>query len=234
MGTLTRLPQLDLARRVTNDHGFYTTAEASRIARVPQWTVNAWRREGVVVPSVEWTSEEGKSESGYTFETLVFLRLIRMLREQRISLLHAVEAVDSLRKRFGPPGVNWADARLFTQNGRVFACKQDEWQTTMAPSHQKVFETLLFEEEFAGLKDRLDSLLVPKEFAKFVEIDPSIRNGLPIVINTTIPTNVIHNLRQQRYRYEQIHAMYPFITRRTIIGADKYEDFLDSPMSKVA
>jgi len=213
--------------------GFYSAAEASRIARVPPWTLGAWRREGVIVPSVEWVDEQGKAQVGYTFESLVFLRLTRMLREQHITLFKAVEAVCSLRHRFGPVGSSWAEARIFADTGNVFVYKRDEWETTMAPTHQRVIEQL-FGEEFARLRDRADALLIPNEFMRFVEIDPTIRNGLPIVRNTTLQTSAIHSLRQQNYKYEQIRAMYPFIERRMIIGADRYEDFLDTPMSKVA
>lgn len=182
---------------------------------------------------MEWVDEQGKARLGYTFESLVFLRLIRMLREQRITLLKAAAAVRSIRERFGPLGSNWAEARIFADKGKVFVYKRDEWETTVAPTHQRVIEQL-FGEDFAGLRDRADALLIPKEFKRYVEIDPAIRNGLPIVRNTTLPTNVIHSLRRQNYKYEQIQAMYPFIERSKIIGADRYEEFLDSPVSKVA
>lgn len=234
MRTLIRLPESARNRRVMDDQGFYTAAEASRIARVPLWTISEWRRQGVIVPSVEWENEQGKSESGYTFETLIFLRLIRMLREQRISLPKAVKVVQSLQQRFGPPGASWADARIVVRNQTVFVSKEDEWKTTVAPSHQKVFEQLLFRDEFARLKNRADALLIPKEYMPYVEIDPAIRNGLPIVLNTTVPTSIIRSVRQQGHTYAQIQAMYPFIPRRAVVGADRYEDFLDSSMSKVA
>ena len=45
--------------------GFYTPAEASRIAQVPQWTVNSWRRAGIVIPSIEWIDEQEMAENGY-------------------------------------------------------------------------------------------------------------------------------------------------------------------------
>ena len=49
------------------ERGFYTPTEVSRIARIPQWTLNHWRREGIIVPSVEWVDEQDKTHSGHSF-----------------------------------------------------------------------------------------------------------------------------------------------------------------------
>ncbi len=207
--------------------GFYTSAEASRIARVPRWTLNSWHRAGVVIPSVEWVDEQDKSHMGHTFETLVFLRLIRMLREKHITLITSVKVVKSLRDRFGPPGKRWADAKIFTEHGVVYVSDRDEWKTTVATrGHQKLAD-FLFGDEFIHLRDRADALLIPRQFMNYVEIDPSVRNGLPIVLDTSVMTSVIHSYRQQGYKYNEVHDMYPFILKRTIIGADEYEGFLD-------
>ena len=206
--------------------GFYAPAEASRIARIPQWTLNAWRRQGIVVPSVEWVDEQGKTHLGHTFETLVFLRLIRMLREEGIPLLKAVEAVKSLRRRFGPPGKKWARAKIIAERRNVYVHAEDDWETTLVPSHQKV-ATTLFGEEFRRLRDRADALLIPRRFMPYVEIDPAIRNGLPVVYDTSLMTSLIHNLRRQGYNYGGIVDLYPFMKRQNLMGAERYETFLD-------
>ena len=208
--------------------GFYSSAEAARIARVTRWTVNAWRRHGVIVPSARWTDELDKTHLGYTFETVVFLRLIRMLRGKNVTLLDAVTAMKLLRERFGSPSIDWAGIGIFVYGkGNVYVHRQDDWGTTsLTRPHQKVAE-LLFGTEFQRLKERADALLVPNEFLDYVEIDPSIQNGLPIVEGTTVLTGVIHRLRKQEYEYMDIQQMYPFISDTKIIGAEAYELFLD-------
>ena len=94
--------------------GFYTRAEAARIARIPRRTLDAWRQKRIVLESIEWENEEGKREVGYTFDALVYLRLIRMLRENNIVLRKAVHAVSELTKRFGPPSPAWQSVRIFS------------------------------------------------------------------------------------------------------------------------
>ncbi len=209
--------------------GFYTPSEAARICRVPQWTMNSWRRQGVIVPSVRWVDEEHKPHIGYTFETAVFLRLVRMLREKRVTLLDAVTAMQRLRQRFGPPSTDWAGISIFVYGvGDVYVHReQDEWGTTsLTRQHQRVAE-LLFGEEFQRLKERADALLVPNEFLDNVEIDPSIQNGLPIILGTAVLTSVVHKLRIRGYEYGEIQNMYPFISDARIAGAEAYESFLD-------
>lgn len=208
--------------------GFYTPAEASRIAQVPQWTVSSWRRAGIVIPSIEWIDEQEKSHFGHTFETVVFLRLIRMLRDKRITLIESVKAVKKLRERFGHPSEKWARIKIFVDGKDVIVNDEsDGWDSTVATkANQKVAE-FFFGLEFAHLKKRADALLIPNQFLEFVEIDPSIKNGLPIIFDTSVPTSLIHNFRKQGYIYNEIQEMYPFIVRKYIIGAEKYEAYLD-------
>jgi hypothetical protein len=149
-----------------------------------------------------------------------------MMRRQGVTLLKAVEAVKSLRLRFGPPGKRWADAQIFTEYGDVFVYAADEWETT---KHRQKIADQLFGKEFSRLRDRADALLIPPQFQPSVEIDPAIKNGLPIVLSTSMQTSVIHGLRQ-RYGYDDIRAMYPSIPRDLLVGANEYEDFLDRAM----
>lgn len=214
-------------RRNGTPLGFYTPAEASRIAQVPLWTVNSWRRNGIVLPSVEWIDEINKTHIGHNFETVVFLRLIRMLREKNVTLLDAVTAMKRLRERFGIPSTEWAGIKIVVYFGDVYVEKKDKWGTTsLTRHHQKVAE-LLFGNEFKRLKERADALLIPNEFMDYVEIDTSIQNGLPLVFGTTILTRVVHRLIQQGFECADVHDMYPFIPSDKIVGAEEYESFLD-------
>jgi uncharacterized protein (DUF433 family) len=208
--------------------GFYTPYEASRIAQVPQWTVNFWRRSGIVIPSVKWIDEKNNEYVGHTFETVVFLRLIRLLREKGIPLVESVKSVKRLRDRFGAPSKGWAEAKIFVAAEDVVTYyAKDGWDSTdVTKGHQKVAEIILGD-EFKRLKERADALLIPEQFLPYVEIDPSIQNGLPIILDTSMQTSLIHRLRQSGHSYDDIYDMYPFIPNNKIVGAERYEKFLD-------
>ena len=207
--------------------GFYTRAEAARIARIPRRTLNVWRQKRIVMESMEWENEEGKREVGYTFDALVYLRLIRMLRENNIVLRKAVHAVSELTKRFGPPSPAWQSVRIFSWGDDIFVNSTDEWKTTTATRSSQKAADILFGEEFEQLRDRSDVLLVPRNFQRHVEINPSKRNGHPIVVNTTIPTSVVYALCVQGLSYVAVHQEYPFISTEAAQTAYEYEHFLD-------
>lgn len=220
-------------RKVTSPRkplGFYTPAEASRIALVPRWTLYNWKQNGIIIPTVRWTDEFSREHLGHTFETVVFIRLLRLLREKHISLFKAVGAVQELKKRFGTPSKRWADAKMFVDKEDVFVYEdkdKDDWGTTVVTKYNQRVAEFIFGEEFILLKDRADALLIPSEFMDSVEIDPSIQNGLPIVLDTKILTNIIHGLSLQGYILRAVQRMYPFIPIERIRGAEEYEKYLD-------
>lgn len=214
--------------QMVNGHGYYSGADTARIARVPMHTVYTWRQQGIVAPSVKWVDETGREELGYTFNSVVYIRLLRMLREASIPLEKAVLAVSShLVDRFGPPGPAWGDVRIFADGHNVYVYSKDEWETTVAPSGQKLAEQL-FGQEFLRLRERADALLIPRKYQPFVEINPRVRNGLPVILDTSILTQMIHALRHQGQEYAEIQKDYPLLTLPQVKGADAFETFLDA------
>lgn len=208
--------------------GFYRPADAARIARIPRQRLAVWRHEGIIVPRLKIQVDDEAPEWGYTFTEVVYLRLIRMLREHSIPLEEAVKAVKHLEARWGPPSPAWGDVRIFTQARHVYVEGKDEWEVTDATQGGQKVATVLFGEEFERLRERADALLIPAQFRPFVEIDPSVRSGLPIVRGTTIETNLLYSLREQGHSYQRIHDYYPIISIAKIKAAVKYEGFLES------
>ena len=218
-------------REQTGARGFYTPAQAARIARIPRRRLAAWRRAGIIMPTVHVTDLDGREEDGYDFDALVYLRLLRMLREQRVPLERAVRAVRHLRDRFGPPGPDWASARIFIQGDDVFVEAPDAWEVTEATRGGQRVADVLFGPEFARLRERADALLVPDEYAVTVAIDPDVRSGLPVVRGTTLETAVIYRLHQRGLTPPQIRDYYPHLTPSQINGAIAYERFLDAEVA---
>ena len=62
--------------------GFYTPAEAARLARVPLHRLTAWKRESILFPTLHVEDADGMHADGYTFDAVVYLRLLRVLRER--------------------------------------------------------------------------------------------------------------------------------------------------------
>ena len=151
-----------------------------------------------------------------------------MLRKEAFPLRKVVNAVSHLADVFGAPGPNWEDARIFTDRNDIWVDHKNQWEITSATrSGQKVAHQL-FGPEFSSLRERADSFLVPREFYQYVEIDPRVKNGHPVIRNTTIETVTIHALRTHKLTYNQIREYYPNLSRDQIVRSDKFEQFLDA------
>ena len=214
-------------RAVDIAEGFYTPKEAARIARVRQSTAANWNRKGIVIPNMLWVDQDDKETTGYSFSGVVYLRLLRMLRKESFPLREVVNAVAHLTDVFGPPGPNWENARIFSDGREIWVDHRNEWEVTSATRRGQKLAHILFGAEFALLRERADALLIPSDFTRYVEINPQVRNGLPVIRDTTIPTSLIHSLRGNGLTYAQIHEYYPHLSRQQIARGDRFERFLD-------
>jgi len=208
--------------------GFYTSLEAARIARVPVHRVYAWKREGIVLPTVEEIDSEYPERVGYTFDAVVYLRVVRMLRDKGVSLPKAVQVVKHLYERFGAPGPDWENARVFKFNREIVVNAKDEWESTLATKGGQKVGELLLGEEFALLRERADALLVPDQYQRFIEIRPETRSGLPVIKDTTIQTATIYKLRERNLSLAKIREHYPHLQTDQIKAAISYERLLSA------
>ena len=205
--------------------GFYSTAQVSRIARVPLQTLYAWKRKGIIRPSVHVVDEHGKVvDEGYSYADLAIIKLMRGLRTKELNLRSVVIALRHLFDRLGPfNSPEWADAHLYVVGKEVFAQKPDDWKTTVATSHGQKVETRVIGE----LVEEEGRILVPKDFGQYIEINPRIMEGQPVVRDSRVPTAVIAMLHRQGTPISELVELYSPLTRVQILKAIEYERGLD-------
>ena len=84
----------------------------------------------------------------------------------------------------------------------------------------------LFEEEA--------SLLVPRDFAAFVEINPDIMQGMPVIRNTRIPTSVVSMMAEQGTDLDELEVLYAPTPRISLERAIDFERILDEATAVAA
>ena len=205
--------------------GLYSTAQVSRIARVPLQTLYAWKRKGIIRPSVHVVDEHGKVvDEGYSYADLAIIKLMRGLRTKELNLRSVAIALRHLFDRLGPfNSPEWADAHLYVVGKEVFAQKPDDWKTTVATSHGQKVETHVIGE----LVEEEGRILVPKDFGQYIEINPRIMEGQPVVRDSRVPTAVIAMLHRQGTPISELVELYSPLTRVQILKAIEYERGLD-------
>ncbi|MBI4310186.1 MAG: DUF433 domain-containing protein [Chloroflexi bacterium] len=222
-----------MASNASPNLGFYDASTAARLAQVPVRTVRSWDRNGIVPPIVEWVDERGETTYGYTFEGLVYLRLIRMMRELHppFPLRKVVSTVKFLRENYGPPSPKWVEAQIVSDGNDIWVLNP---VTASASKSGQIPFKKLFEREFALLAEREDAILIPHRFLRWVEIKPGVRNGMPVVRNTGIETSTIHAAFAQNLTAQEIKSRFPFLTVPQLIHTEEYEEFLDTQLDLAA
>ncbi len=203
--------------------GFYSPAQVSRLAGVPRSTLYAWKKKGIIGPTVQVYTGDMLVEEGYSYADLALIKLLRGLKNKQLSRRSLVSALRHLLERFGSfDSRHWEQAHLFVLNREVYAQKPDEWDATVATKYgQKLMlrPLELFEEE-AGI-------LIPKSFADYVEIAPNVMDGQPVVRNTRIPTSTLAMMAGQGISYTELADLYSQVPVETIEKAIQYEHSLD-------
>ncbi len=216
---------------MTEWQGFYSTPQVSRLARVPVSTLYSWKKRGVIAPSVEVVDKDGYVvDEGYSYADLTIIKIMRALREDRLDLTSVGIALRHMYERLGPPNEGWSDASVFIVGRKIFAERSDEWRTTSATGFGQKVDTRLFGELFPTLREQEEegSILVPRDYTAYVEIDPRVMGGQPVVRNTRIPTSMFPILLAKGKSIEDLTRLYHPLSRSIIEKIVEFEKYLDS------
>ena len=211
--------------------GFYSLAQVSRLAQIPRSTLYEWRERRIIEPSLEVIAVEGGEavDYGYSYADLTIIKIMRLLREDRLDLTSVGIALQHLYERLGPPSRGWADAHVYIVGTKIYAEKQDEWDTTTATQFGQKVETRMFGDLFTLLREQEEegAILIPKEYLPYVEINPTVMGGEPVIRGTRVPTSILAMLHKKGRSDAQIAKLYRPIPKQTISKAIEYEEFLD-------
>ena len=211
--------------------GFYSTSQVSRLARIPLSTLYNWKERAIIFPSVEVVDKNGYVvEEGYSYADLTIIRIMRALREDRLDLTSVGIALRHMYERLGLPSEGWTDANVYIVGNKIFAERSDEWQITSATGFGQRVETRLFGELFPLLREQEErgSILVPHDYTAYVEIDPNVMGGQPVVRNTRIPTSIFPILLAKGKSLDDLISLYHPIPRETIEKSIEFEKYLDT------
>ena len=171
----------------------------------------------------------GVVDYGYSYADLTIIKIMRLLRDDRLDLTSVGIALKHLFERLGPPSKGWADAHVYIVGKKIYAELPDEWETTTATQFGQRVETRMFGDLFSILRDQEEegAILIPKDYLRYVEINPNVMGGEPVIRGTRVPTSMLAMLRQKGKTLGDIADLYHPIPRETIAKALDYENFLD-------
>ena len=120
----------------------------------------------------------------------------------------------------------WADSHVYIVGKDVYAQGQDEWDTTVANKYGQRAQTLVL----GGLCEEKAAILIPKGFERYVEIDPNVMGGQPVIKGTRILTSTIAMMSDQGVSLSELENLYDPIPREAIDKTIQYEKTLDEAL----
>lgn len=217
-----------LERPATETQGLYSTAQVSRLARIPVSTLYEWRKRGIIRPSLELMQGGMVADEGYSYSDLTLVRIVKALRDKHLDFDSAARAIYHLYERLGPPDRGWANEKVYVVGNHIYVDRPDDWQVTDATRlGQRVIEAF-FGDFFGELReeDAEASIIVPPEFRKYVQVRPDVMGGEPVVRGTRIPTATLIALLAD-HDIKELRKLYRRIPPETIDKAIEYERYLD-------
>jgi len=194
-----------------------------RYSKLSRSQLRAWDRIGFFRPNYAYEDRHQPYSRIYSFQDVVGLRTIAVLRQQyRISLQQLRKVATELISRGYS---HWAEIKLYVVKGQVHfrrpgsADVEGVWdgQLAMVPVIEVIQDV---EDRVRDLRQRKEEQRGHVERHKYV-----VRNA-SVIAGTRIPTAAIRRFREAGYPIEEIIRQYPSLTREDVEAAIAHEEGL--------
>lgn len=208
-----------LASTVGFGVGAYSPSVAARVARIKYQNFQAWAKANLLRPTT--VALDKKNENVYSYKDLLLIRLIVRLREQGIRPKQIKAALDTIALLSGGDKDAWMKATIMVTGGVVAVVlpEKPEWNPVAASQGPQKMAVVFFPE----LIEELQAELVPPEQFPYIEVDPEVLGGAPVVKGTRISTKAIVSVKESG---QDPHEAYSELTDEQIENAEAYEEFL--------
>lgn len=176
-----------------------------------------WDNDGFFVPSLALKNRRTPLSRIYTFEDVVGLRVLAMLRsEHHVSRQHLRKAAERLKQHHGRP---WSALTFYVLNREVHFMNPSTGSVEGAVTGQLAVPIELssvahdMRAKAEKLKRRNDSTI------GHIGHDRFTMRGVHVVAGTRIPVSTIKSFAEAGYTPEQIIAQYPSLTLQDVRAA---------------
>ena len=197
--------------------GLYSPNVAARVARINYQRFQAWAKAHLL-----HRTTKGK-ESLYSYHDLPLIRLIMRLRDRGFSTREIKKALDTIADMSGGDRDAWLQAAIYVEPHLIVVVLRDRqaWSPVAASKGPQKMALVFFPE----LREELERELVPPQRFRYIQIDPQVLGGAPVIKETRIPTRAISLLKESG---EDPQRAYPHLTAEQIADALAYEEFLEA------
>lgn len=181
-----------------------------------------WDEDGFFIPSLATDDRSLPFSRIYTFEDVVGLRTLSVLRkEYKVSRQHLTKAARKLKQHSGKP---WSDLTLYVLKREVHFKNPGTGAVEGALSGQLAvpIELASIAEDMRAKASRLKER-DPKTVGH-VEKKRHTMRGAPVIAGTRIPVSTIKSFASAGYTIQQIVEQYPSLTVDDVEAALAFDD----------
>jgi uncharacterized protein (DUF433 family)/DNA-binding transcriptional MerR regulator len=204
--------------------GRFTALQAARLVGLPQQTLSYWVRHGIIQPAYRDDSGWVGFRYLFSFQDLVTLRTLRVLREHHVPIKKIQWAAATLQQYFGRP---WTTFQLFFYGGEVaFVDPQtDDLVSISQPGQKMAPKFVALEPLRLKMQAKVEDFdrRKPEQIGTFSQ-DRTIMGGQEVIAGTRIPPSSVYEFHRAGYSVEQILEEYPSLEARDIEAAIAHEE----------
>lgn len=183
----------------------FSAEQAHRLTGLSVARLTSWDKSGFFSPSYAYENRRSPYSRIYSFEDIVGLRTLNILRT-KVSLQHLKRVAATLKAHSGKP---WSELRLYVLNREVHFMKPGTEKIEGAISGQQVFDLPLIDVAEDMIARAVDLKRRPEStYGKIVQ-HKFVLGGAPVIAGTRIGVANILSFAGAGYSTEQILAEYP-------------------------
>jgi uncharacterized protein (DUF433 family)/DNA-binding transcriptional MerR regulator len=202
----------------------FTAKQAARLTGLPQQTLSYWVRHVVITPAYRDDSGWLGVHYLFSFQDLVTLRTMRLLREKRVPLQAIRWAAMTLQHYFGQ---SWTTLRLrfYGKNVGFFDPLTNDFVSTSQPGQKVAEEFVELEPLRLEMQAKVEDFdrRKPEEIGTFTR-DRAIMGGQWVIAGTRIPPSAVYEYVLAGCGMDEIRDAYPSLDPLDIEAAIAYEE----------
>jgi uncharacterized protein (DUF433 family) len=201
----------------------YTKAQAARLAHASERQISYWANTGIIVPSILHDRTTRPHVYLYSFEDVVGLRTLSILRNHyHLSLQPLRKAGEEIRKLAGKPG---SELRFWIRGKELFCSDPDSGLVVSAAGTKQSTAKIELEEIASQVNQAVQRLIKrnPADVGS-VERNRTIQHNQPVFKGTRVPVYSVTNLLEAGYSTQAILEAFPSLFEGDVRVARHYVD----------
>lgn len=198
----------------------FSLDQVSRLTGLSDSQLAGWDREGFFQPSLAYSQRRSPYSRIYTFEDVVGLRTLSILRG-RVSMQHLKRAAERLKQHSGRP---WSELTLYTLNREVHFKRPDTGQIEAAVSGQ-YGATIPLDSVAEEMREKANKLRErDSDKVGTIERHRFVMGNAPVFGGTRISVDGVKSLLAAGFSTDAILAEYPDLEAADVKAAKRYKD----------